>query len=71
MCACPLLSRYITMRARNSQVKAWSNPNQNSRQRAAVAAVAAGAYAPCPYLIFGPPGTGKTSTLVECVVQVG
>lgn len=48
----------------------WFNPHLNRRQRAAVAAAAAGAYAPSPYLIFGPPGTGKTATVVEAAVQV-
>ena len=48
-----------------------ANPSLNERQQLAVRAAQASAAITrgAPYLIFGPPGTGKTSTLVEYVFQ--
>ncbi|XP_042321796.1 helicase MOV-10 [Sceloporus undulatus] len=48
------------------------NPNleKNEEQRKAVYQVVAGTSRPAPYLIFGPPGTGKTVTMVEAIKQV-
>nr|XP_019952231.1 PREDICTED: putative helicase mov-10-B.2 isoform X1 [Paralichthys olivaceus] len=43
---------------------------ENPEQRAAVQHIVAGSSKPAPYLVFGPPGTGKTSTLVEAMYQV-
>ncbi|KAI7838701.1 hypothetical protein COHA_007499 [Chlorella ohadii] len=42
----------------------------NGEQRTAVAAVVCGAGRAYPYALFGPPGTGKTVTLVECALQL-
>jgi len=42
----------------------------NPEQRAAVKAIVSGLSGPAPYIVFGPPGTGKTVTLVEAIKQV-
>ncbi|XP_072308203.1 putative helicase mov-10-B.1 [Eucyclogobius newberryi] len=42
----------------------------NPEQFAAVQRIVAGSSKPAPHLVFGPPGTGKTITLVEAMNQV-
>ncbi|XP_030225957.1 putative helicase mov-10-B.1 [Gadus morhua] len=42
----------------------------NKEQSMAVRHIVAGSSKPAPYLVFGPPGTGKTVTLVEAIRQV-
>ncbi|NWY72159.1 SDE3 helicase, partial [Erithacus rubecula] len=42
----------------------------NEEQCKAVAHIVTGVSRPAPYLIFGPPGTGKTVTVVEAIKQV-
>uniref|UniRef100_H3DLP5 RNA helicase n=1 Tax=Tetraodon nigroviridis TaxID=99883 RepID=H3DLP5_TETNG len=43
---------------------------KNPEQSAAVQHIIAGSSKPAPYLVFGPPGTGKTITIVEAMHQV-
>jgi helicase MOV-10 len=42
----------------------------NAEQKQAVENILAGTSKPYPYLVFGPPGTGKTVTIVEAIKQV-
>ncbi|XP_063300399.1 helicase MOV-10 [Pelobates fuscus] len=42
----------------------------NEEQKNAVKQIVSGTSRPAPYLIFGPPGTGKTVTMVESIKQV-
>ena len=48
----------------------WYNTTLNFEQQKAVAAVLERQYGTVPYLVSGPPGTGKTSTIVEMVLQI-
>lgn len=43
---------------------------QNPEQYRAVQHIVAGSSKPAPYLVFGPPGTGKTVTVVEAIKQI-
>ncbi|XP_077947383.1 putative helicase mov-10-B.2 [Gasterosteus aculeatus] len=42
----------------------------NPEQRKAVEHIVAASAKPAPYLVFGPPGTGKTVTLVEAIKRI-
>jgi hypothetical protein len=46
------------------------HPNLNAEQANLVCRVLAGHAAGAPHVLFGPPGTGKTMTLVECALHL-
>ncbi|WAR30932.1 M10B1-like protein, partial [Mya arenaria] len=50
--------------------KSWFDQNLNVEQQTAVKNIVQGTSRPAPYIIFGPPGTGKTVTVTEAIRQV-
>ncbi|XP_065066757.1 RNA helicase Mov10l1-like [Rhopilema esculentum] len=58
------------VRSRRQTELVFYNKHLNQRQQAAVRRIVAAQGRPTPYLLFGPPGTGKTVTLVEAILQI-
>ncbi|KAG8517982.1 RNA helicase Mov10l1, partial [Galemys pyrenaicus] len=57
----------LAPRAREGE---FFNPVLNENQQLAVRRILSGDCRPLPYVLFGPPGTGKTVTIIEAVLQV-
>uniref|UniRef100_A0A4X2JP62 RNA helicase n=1 Tax=Vombatus ursinus TaxID=29139 RepID=A0A4X2JP62_VOMUR len=58
------------VQASKSKEREFFNPVLNEKQKLAVRRILSGDCRPIPYILFGPPGTGKTVTIIEAVLQI-
>lgn len=67
-----LSSKFSRMKQTTFEFFEWFNESiaNNYEQTLAIRNIVNSTGGPYPQVVFGPPGTGKTSTLVECVAQI-
>uniref|UniRef100_A0A452UK64 RNA helicase n=1 Tax=Ursus maritimus TaxID=29073 RepID=A0A452UK64_URSMA len=67
----PVASRGVPLLPSDVKLKLYDRSlESNPEQLQAMKYIVTGTTRPAPYIIFGPPGTGKTVTLVEAIKQV-
>ncbi|CAM4479218.1 RNA helicase Mov10l1 isoform X1 [Caretta caretta] len=62
-----LINGIVTPEQRDCE---FFNPALNEHQKLAVKRILSGECRPTPYVLFGPPGTGKTVTVIEAILQI-
>lgn len=65
-----LLKKLTVLQEQNKPKLVWFDNSLNFFQKEAVRNILMAKARPLPYIIFGPPGTGKTKTMVEAILQV-